>query len=70
MKSLGINYLVNCAKETSYPNSFQLDCLTLDAVNMFRFGERMKDGKCMIKGREFSNKATRENFVRISRVFI
>ena len=41
---------------------------------MFRFGERMKDGKCMIiifshmfrkkgagrKGREFSNKATRE----------
>ena len=48
MKSLGINYLVNCAKETSYPNSFQLHCLTLDAVNMFRFGERMKDGKCMI----------------------
>ena len=48
MKSLGINYLVNCVKETSYPNSFQLHCLTLDAVNMFRFGERMKDGKCMI----------------------
>ena len=48
MKSLGLKYIVNYAKETSYPNSFQLHCLTLDAVNMFRFGERMKGGKCMI----------------------
>ena len=48
MKSLGINYLVNCAKETQLPKLVSATLFDLNAVNMSHFGERMKDGKCMI----------------------